>query len=252
MVVVPDVTGQPFENAIPLLTDLGFTTFSTRGGAADLVLSTVPRAGAEAKKGSRVQLIAEPSAVAVPDLIGLSVSDARNDLARLSLVLDAGEAPDDHIISTQDPVADEPVSVGTTIEVSAEPKKPKKVDKSEYSKPTSREFGLIGKDPEAHFGEKVVLYGHIFQFDSATGKCAFMAQTSPSRQEYSFDYSQNTMVTAGDNDVICPILDDIIEGDIVKMWATVKGAYEYETQIGGTNTALLVHVKAIEFVSSGD
>jgi hypothetical protein len=70
------------------------------------------------------------------------------------------------------------------------------------------------KDPDAHKGEKMIVYGVVTQFDSRTGKSEFRADTAAQPQDDRFGYQQNTMVHAGDPS----ILVNVVEGDFVKMY----------------------------------
>lgn len=248
LALVPNVVGMPVSEAKVALQEAGLTV--SDGGADDghVVTATDPAGGTEVEVGSAIALVAEAPMVNVPNVVGMAVSEAENALSDAGFAINAGGSSDDNIVSQQTPAGGEQAIAGATVTVTAVPRP---VDKAQYVTLNDREFGLIGKDPDAHVGKKVVLYSDIFQFDSFTGKCAFMANSSNAIQEYSFDYTQNTAGFAGDGETDCPILDDIIEGDVVKVWATVSGSYDYETQIGGSTTALLVQVDAIEYISSG-
>lgn len=105
-----------------------------------------------------------------------------------------------------------------------------------------RSWALVAKDPDSYAGTNVILYGNIMQFDSATGRCAMLVSTAATQQEYSFDYSQNVMAVSGDWDTVCPVFDPLVENDNVKIWATVKQSYSYDTQIGGNTTVPMVEI----------
>ena len=121
-------------------------------------------------------------------------------------------------------------------------------DLATFGEVDERTFALMGKDPDAHVGENLVVYGNVFQFDSFTGTCSFMANTSNAAQAASYDYAQNTLVWAGDRDADCPILAPIVQGDHVKLWVTVQGSYSYETQIGGSTNALMIEAHQVELL----
>lgn len=121
-------------------------------------------------------------------------------------------------------------------------------DLATFGELDERTFALLVKDPDAHVGENLIVYGSVFQFDSFTGKCSFMADTAQGVQTTSYDYAQNTMVWAGDQESDCPILAPIVEGDHVKIWATVQGSYSYDTQSGGSTNALLLEAHQVELL----
>ena len=121
-------------------------------------------------------------------------------------------------------------------------------DLATFGEVDERTFALLWKDPDAHVGENLIVYGNVFQFDSFTGKCSFLANTSNAAQSASFDYAQNTKVSAGDQDADCPILAPIVEGDHVKIWVTVQGSYAYDTQSGGSTNALLLEAHQVELL----
>lgn len=106
-----------------------------------------------------------------------------------------------------------------------------RVDRTTYRVLDERAFALIAKDPDAHIGEKIVAYGYVTQFDSATGATTFRADTG-SAPGASYDYDVNTVVSGS-----APLLAPIVEDDYVTIYAEVAGSYTYDTQIGGSSTA---------------
>jgi hypothetical protein len=98
------------------------------------------------------------------------------------------------------------------------------------------------KNPDSWAGRKIVVYGVITQFDAATGTTAFRADTGPAPVTDPYDYHQNTFITAHDSGMVA----NIVEKDIVTMFVEVKGAYTYDTQIGGSTTAPSLLVNIIE------
>lgn len=117
---------------------------------------------------------------------------------------------------------------------------PTRLDRSTYQSLTAREFALMAKDPDAWAGRKIVVYGVITQFDSATGTTLFRADTGPAPMTNVYDYDQNTLVTAHDEDMVA----DFVQKDRVTMYVEVQGATTYETQIGGSTTvpSLMAHI----------
>ncbi|MFF0284508.1 DUF2510 domain-containing protein [Rhodococcus aetherivorans] len=119
-----------------------------------------------------------------------------------------------------------------------------RLDPNTYEWISERDFALIAKNPSTAVGRKIVLFGRVYQFDSATGTGAFLAYTEPVQGNSKYDYDQNTWVNAHDPTILEPVVED----DIVKMYVEVKGAYSYDTQIGGNTTVPEVTVNIIEVV----
>ncbi len=117
-----------------------------------------------------------------------------------------------------------------------EPEQPVVPDPASFGVVDERTFALIAKEPDAHIGTNLIVYGTVNQLDSATGPCNMLLGAAEAQKENSFDYGQNTLATSGDGDNSCPVFDPLVEGDHVKMWVTVLGSYSYETQIGGNTT----------------
>ena len=92
-VTVTDVTGQTLEDATAALEKLGFTVTEVKAPsdtvAIDTVISTDPPAGDTALKGSSIELTVStgPSEVAVPTLLGLTESQAKDALTKAGLAL---------------------------------------------------------------------------------------------------------------------------------------------------------------------
>lgn len=100
---------------------------------------------------------------------------------------------------------------------------------------TDREWALIAKDPAAHIGQRVVVFAQVTQFDAATGANTFRGNVGAQKHAASYgwvsDYKTNTVLT-GDPTVVA----DVVEGDLIRVEATVDGALSYSTQIGGSTT----------------
>jgi hypothetical protein len=121
-------------------------------------------------------------------------------------------------------------------------------DKSTYAEISSRDLALVVKDPDAHAGERYVLYGHIWQFDAATGTDAFLMRADVVQHSNSYEFEHNMMAVAGKDDLFA----DLVEGDIVKVHLQVLGAYSYDTQIGGNTTVPMVRIYMAEAVGFDD
>ncbi|WP_156656479.1 hypothetical protein [Mycobacterium sp. 852002-51152_SCH6134967] len=120
-----------------------------------------------------------------------------------------------------------------------------RLDRSTYATVTQREFALMAKDPDAWAGQKIVVYGVITQFDSATGATSFRADTGPAPGTNAYDYDQNTFVTAHDADMVA----NFVQKDRVTLYVEVQGAMTYETQIGGSTTVPSLMANIIESTS---
>ena len=108
----------------------------------------------------------------------------------------------------------------------------------------SRTWLEIAKDPEAHKGECIVVYGEVMQFDSATGTDTFRANVDGVQQtpQYGFvNYSTNTILT-GDTQ----LLKDVVEKDLFSAGVTVLGSESYDTQIGGHTIVPKLRVDTIQ------
>jgi hypothetical protein len=114
---------------------------------------------------------------------------------------------------------------------------------------TAREWQLIAKNPTAHVGDRVIVYGEVVQFDVNTGSAAFRANVDgvvhPIKYGYA-DYETNTFLTAGTG----VTLADVVEGDVFKAEVTVAGAYSYDTAMGGSLTAPKLTVTKIQVTGS--
>lgn len=103
---------------------------------------------------------------------------------------------------------------------------------------SQRQWQMIAKDPDAHRGERVVVYGEVTQLDAATGRGAMLA--SVDGEPEAEGSGTNTYVVADG-----ALLDGLVEGDSFRAEATVSGAQSYETQIGGSTTAPELEVTTI-------
>lgn len=95
-------------------------------------------------------------------------------------------------------------------------------DKAAYESLTDREYAAIAKNPDGNRGRKVIVFGKVFQADSRTGETALLADMGGEQRVIGYD--QNTMVR-GTADLLRPV----VNGDEIRVWATVLGEYEYES-----------------------
>jgi hypothetical protein len=115
---------------------------------------------------------------------------------------------------------------------------------SSHHRITAREWLQIAKDPDAHAGECLIVYGEVTQFDSATGNATFRADTGAVRQHPQFGvvtYPTNTMLTGRSAQ-----LASLVEGDLFTARVTVLGHVDYDTQIGGNTTAPSLRVDSVK------
>ncbi|MEE3851927.1 DUF2510 domain-containing protein [Gordonia sp. LSe1-13] len=114
------------------------------------------------------------------------------------------------------------------------------LDKSSYQQTDSRTWQLVVKNPDAHIGEKYVVYGYVVQADSAMGSSAIRVQTDGQQVEW-YDMDVNTVANAG-----LASFSEIVEDDLVTMWVEITGSVTYDTTMGGSMTAPEVEVNIIE------
>lgn len=111
---------------------------------------------------------------------------------------------------------------------------------AKYPPASKREWAKIGKNPDAHVGTCVSIFGKVTQFDMWTGPDSFRASTGTVESEYSFQYPLDAYLS-GDAE----LLDDVVDGDFFEACVRVDGTYTYETTLGGSLTVLHLHVDAI-------
>ncbi|MEH3156505.1 MAG: DUF2510 domain-containing protein [Gordonia paraffinivorans] len=138
--------------------------------------------------------------------------------------------------TTEDPAAAAAASSSRAAEASAlaaaaAAERARQTDKSTYTELSDRQWQLIAKNPDSHLGEKVVVYGKVTQFDAATGKDQLRASVDGQPQEYNI-FTTNTVVKEG----ISGILDNVVQDDLVTIYARVDGSLSYDTTMGGSTT----------------
>lgn len=110
---------------------------------------------------------------------------------------------------------------------------PQDLDPASYSPINARDFAILVKNPDAAIGRKIIVYGVVTQFDAATGRADFRANTAASPSSSQYDYDQNTMVHVEDPRIVA----NVVEDDMVTLYAEVAGSVSYDTTIGGNATA---------------
>jgi hypothetical protein len=116
-----------------------------------------------------------------------------------------------------------------------------RLDPDSYEEISDRDWALVERDPDAHAGDRYVLYGYVTQFDSNTGAESFRVNTSGQPKSDWYDYEINTLVVASDAEIV----EDVVTDDLVTMHVEVLGAYSYTTTLGGEMTVPLVQVNII-------
>jgi beta-lactam-binding protein with PASTA domain/serine/threonine protein kinase len=123
-VPVPDVTGQPADQAQSTLSNAGFQVQRSEEGSADVpegnVIRTDPGAGASVEPGSGVTIVVStgPEDVQVPDVTGLSEDNARGLLQGFDVQVSDENTLDptrDGTVASQNPPGGSTVEPGSTI-----------------------------------------------------------------------------------------------------------------------------------------
>jgi serine/threonine-protein kinase len=123
-VVVPNVIGQPVDNATSLIKSAGLdpkTQFEENDGTPNVVFAQDPQAGAKLKKGGAITLRVSkgPGAVRVPNVVGRNASDAQRVLETAGFTVDQVAEPDDTVatgtVISQDPPANGSAPRGATV-----------------------------------------------------------------------------------------------------------------------------------------
>lgn len=105
----------------------------------------------------------------------------------------------------------------------------------------------VVKNPSAFEGQCYVMYAAIWQYDSRTGPCAFLAGVSSRSHRYRYEYGEDAAFVST-SDTVCPELDGVDADDHIKVWATGQGPYRYDTAAGGTNEIPLWLIEKVELV----
>ncbi|MFZ2529001.1 MAG: hypothetical protein WAX14_15325 [Rhodococcus sp. (in: high G+C Gram-positive bacteria)] len=108
---------------------------------------------------------------------------------------------------------------------------------------TERDYALLLKNPVASAGRKIIVYGEVSQFDTATGPSRFMADTSADPIEGdSYFFGDSALVDLSDPRIGA----DVAQGDIVRMYVEVRGTFEYENLLGGEMVVPRLRANIIE------
>lgn len=120
------------------------------------------------------------------------------------------------------------------------PSSPEAAPRTAYEPVSPREWAVIAKNPDAHAGERIVVYGVVTQFDAQTGTDAFRADVGAQNMQEAYQYDTNTIMS-GDEESLA----DVVEGDEFRANVTVVGSYTYETTAGSQLTVPLLVVDSI-------
>lgn len=193
-------------------------------------------------------LLAGVGIIAIAAIVGLiSAGDEAptNSAAKPASTAATAPEPDRDADGTPDRWDGEPDD--PTWNAGAPRPEPTPADPAEFAMITERDWALIAKNPDAHIGEQIVLYAEVAQFDSATGSDTFRAYASADTLEFWTLDGTNTVFT-GDARLLGPV----VQGDIVKIHATVTGSLSYDTQIGGNTTVPSLVVGLIDVIGARD
>ena len=105
---------------------------------------------------------------------------------------------------------------------------------------TDRAWKLLVKNPDASIGKGVRVAARIFQFDSNTGPDKFLAKGFPSKAVRT-SYGGDIIRIDGSEADLAQLLED----DKITCECVVMGSYSYDTQEGGSRTAIWFLAKRV-------
>jgi serine/threonine-protein kinase len=120
-VPVPDVTGKTFDEASQALTDAGFTVARADDFSdtvpKDQVISTDPAANQGANRGAQITVHVSkgPEMVPVPNLVGLTLEAAQQQLQAKGFEVDTQSYLPGRLVRAQSPAANTSVNKGTKV-----------------------------------------------------------------------------------------------------------------------------------------
>jgi hypothetical protein len=123
---------------------------------------------------------------------------------------------------------------------------PKEYSPEDFQEVDERALAEIVKDPDAHAGEAITIYGYVSQFGTNTGPCRMQLEVSHEPKDTWFDYDHNALAYSGDHAESCPEFDGVLEEDQVKLSVVVIGSESYSTLLGGSNSAPALEVVELE------
>jgi hypothetical protein len=109
---------------------------------------------------------------------------------------------------------------------------------------SKRQYAKIMKNPDRYSADRIIVYGEVTQFDSATGDSHFLADTAyRNTTSYGYFAGKNTALNGSTQK-----LDDLVEGDVFRASVTVTGSHDYDTQIGGRTSVAQFEVNSIKVI----
>ncbi|MGH8825175.1 MAG: hypothetical protein ACRDVN_11945 [Jiangellaceae bacterium] len=117
------------------------------------------------------------------------------------------------------------------------------VDGGPFVEITALEWEAIARDPDAHAGERIVVFAEVTQFDSATGNDVLRANAGATQPTQTYELETNTIIVA-DSSALASVSQD----DVLRLEAVVDGVAEYETMIGGSTVAPQLHAASVQNV----
>ncbi|MFD5812376.1 DUF2510 domain-containing protein [Rhodococcus aetherivorans] len=124
----------------------------------------------------------------------------------------------------------------------AEAAEAERTNPASYEQVSTRDFALIARDPSAARGRKLVLYGYVSQFDSATGTNQFRASVDSQPLGSWYEYDHNVVIKAGDRGLVA----NVVEDDLITLWVEVDEPLTYDTTLGGSTTVPSFRLNMIE------
>ncbi|MCX5042460.1 DUF2510 domain-containing protein [Aldersonia sp. NBC_00410] len=101
-------------------------------------------------------------------------------------------------------------------------------DPANYAPISDQDFAILAKDPAAHTGERIVVYGRVSQFDANTGADTMRISAGGQPADW-YDYDVNAIVIGDDPGVLA----EVVEGNLVTLHVRVNGETSYPTSMGG-------------------
>lgn len=145
--LIPDLKGLTLEQAKERLDKMGLSLGAVENGndpdkPSDVIISQSPDSGAKATKGTRINIVINMrQKVSVPNLTGMSLSDARNSLLSMKLSVGtitssdgtAADAPNAVVVS-QDPAGGEQTNFNVVnLTIDQNPRARRKRDSQYYN-----------------------------------------------------------------------------------------------------------------------
>jgi hypothetical protein len=214
-----------------VLVALGGAGTEGRGTASP---SSVPTTSVNADPCART------ACATVPNLVGMTAVQARQALSQAGFTVpsDLARLGSESTVTRQYPSALLRVPTSTLLSLTYHtPPAPARAI-------TARYWALIAKSPDAHVGERIVIYGQVTQFDSATGTSAFRANVDGVVHKPSYgyvDYETNTFLNGTGT-----LFAQLVKDDLFRAEVTVMGSYSYSTTMGGTMTVPQLQVTPID------